>query len=223
MKKLFITKSIGIIVLCFFSSFSLLKSQTLGGTYTIGGNGADFASISAACNAISNYGMSSAVVFEVSGTFYENVTIKNWNDLRSKFPVSFKSYSAVIIGDDPTATVQIENSSNISFGFYDPYGFEIRNTENGSAISIKRNSNDCYIPAGGFHAANNAVIKVSDVSRFSIKDSYTIGGSCGISLSNVNQYNIENCAIYEFKEKGIYVSNWGVGNTCNIKKKLDRI
>ena len=103
--------------------FSAAGLTPLAGTYTIGRNGADFASFNAAVDALRIHGISGAVVFEVmTDTYHEQVVIPAVYGRSATNTVTFRSATGdaadVIVtyaatSADSNYVIQLNNASNV--------------------------------------------------------------------------------------------------------------
>lgn len=168
----------------------------MSGTYTIGGSGADFATINAAYSALKAQHGKGTLVFQINpGTYNETVRF-----LDSDFPdgvVSFilKGTNATIVSSDDIATIINE------FHAITIQGITVKNTGIGAAFCL-RAASFCEIKDCRFESTGNAafsIIKDSDCNI--IQNNIIKGGDYGVFAMAPTVYFYDN-HISDFRKAG---------------------
>lgn len=92
-------------------NISNFQTALAAGTYSIGGTGADFATITAATDVMNNYGICGPVVFNVApGTYNEVIKLTNVNGVSAVNTITFQSAN----GDSTSVVLQYSTTSAVT-------------------------------------------------------------------------------------------------------------
>lgn len=182
---------------------SVVRSQCLSGTFTVGGTAPDYVNFSSAINAISTNGICGHVFFKVRpGTYNEMISIPNWLTSVTK-TVTFESESGdstsvVLIADSAytlTITAGFINISHITISSYGPecYG----------CVYIAPTSHDILLSSCVLNQSAGSIygsgIVVADANKITISnndiDVEVDGLSVGSSGLVLSDYLIDNNSI----------------------------
>ncbi len=176
--------------------YSAAGLTPLSGTYSIGGTGADFASLNAAVDAMRVNGIAGAVRFEIAaGSYTEQVVIPDISGGSATNTVTFTSatgdaadvtisYSATSAADN--YVIRLENASNIRLA---DLTLVATGTSFAQVISVLNRADDLTIennrlrsPIGSFFSTNQTVIFLDPAlaGDLRIRNNELTGGSNGI-------------------------------------------
>ena len=219
----------------------------LAGTYTIGGETADFLTFTEAVNILNSEGISDTVIFKVNqGTYNEQIEIIEFPGSDCNLPVIFKSASGnqtdVILTNNATSsnynyTLFLNGADGIVF---ENITLEATGSSHGTVIYYY-NQSDCNKFLGchilGFEPTTPYTISInhsliysptSDDDNNEFRDCLIENGSFGIHLNGNNSADfdtntvIDNCTLINNTYRGILL--WGLTNvsvTNNLVEATD--
>ncbi len=186
-------------------------SQPLSGNYTIGGSSPDYATFTAAVNALTGKGVRGPVVFYVSpDTYNEQITIPAITGASADNTITFRSSTKdnkdVVLtwaasGSDDNFTVRLDGAGYISFQAITlqatgtNYGRVVHLTHAASHISFLNDRLLGQRAVGELLVAGLPDVGEDACSHITLKDSYLENGNQSISLQGRNIAHLSNIVI----------------------------
>ena len=166
--------------------------NTLGGTYTIGGAGADYADITAAVTSLNTCGVNSAVTFNVAaGTYTDGLYISQIVGVNATNTVTFNGAGTATTtithnGTGQYATIALDGADHITF-----QNFTIENTaiSNGWGVQLTDRAD--------YNTIDNCIINMDLGTSFSVVGILATGSSTSTTTTgnNANYTTISNTTI----------------------------